>query len=74
MDTVEARSRDGGYVNPFFVATVYAALQDSAGVFRWLNKALEQNDWALFELRVHPAFKAYRADPAFQALVRKAHL
>jgi eukaryotic-like serine/threonine-protein kinase len=72
LDTVEARSRAGGYVGAFFVAVNYAALHDSAAAFRWLNTAIERNDWALFELRVYPAFRPYRADPAFRAILRRA--
>jgi len=72
LDTVEIHARSGGYANPLFVATIYAALQNEAGMYRWLNVAVAQNNWALFMLRRHPAFRPYRSEPAFQALLREA--
>jgi tetratricopeptide (TPR) repeat protein len=72
LDTLEMHARSGGYANPFFVAIIYAALQSEAGMYRWLNAAVAQDNWALFELRRHPAFRPYRSEPAFQALLREA--
>jgi eukaryotic-like serine/threonine-protein kinase len=74
LGTVEASAVHGRYVDAFAVATVFAALHDRAAVYRWLNKAVDDNDWALFQLRVHPAFREYRSEPEFQKLARRARM
>lgn len=74
VGTVEASAVHGRYVDAFAFATVYAALHDRAAVYRWLNKAVDDNDWALFQLRVHPAFREYRSAPEFQRLARRARM
>ena len=71
-DSIEARARDGGYVNAFFFATVYAAMHDRAAMYRWLDAAIASKDWALFELRLHPAFREWRDDPEFREIERRA--
>ncbi len=74
IDSIEVRRHNGAYANAFGAATVYAALQDREGVMRWLNIAVDDNEWTLFMVRHSPAFKAYRNDRAFLALLRRARL
>jgi hypothetical protein len=69
----EARAREGGQVDPFFLALVFAALHNDAKVFEWLNRAVANRSSTLFWLRAHPAFKPWRNDPRFQALVRQVY-
>ena len=71
-DSIETRAREGLYVNSFFFATVYAAMHDRDAMYRWLNTAVASKDWALFELRVHPAFREWREEPEFRELERRA--
>jgi hypothetical protein len=70
--TVEEKDRQGQYVSAYLVATVFAARGERENVFRWLRKAIANNDWALFLMRCDPAFRSYRDDPEFQALERNA--
>jgi serine/threonine-protein kinase len=70
----EARARAGQYVNAFTVATVCAALNDRACTYSWLNRAIQNHDWALFQMRLHRSFAPYRAEPEFQELQRRVGL
>lgn len=74
MQAVELRARNGREVNAFFVAQIYAEMKDSASMYRWLNKAIDENDWALFEMRFTPSFKPFRSSVQFQSLLRRAHV
>ena len=74
LAAVELRARDRQEVNAFFVAQIYAEMNDSASMYRWLNKAIDDNDWGLFEMRFTPAFVRYRSSAQFQALLRRAHV
>ena len=56
-----------------WLKTVCGALNDREGVFRWLEAVLEQHAGLIFMMRRHPAFERYRADPRFQAIMRKVY-
>lgn len=70
-DSIEKRS---GYVPAFGLATVYAALGDSAKVFQLLNRAIKDHEAVLFFLGKHRAFQAYHGTPAFTELLKRAHV
>jgi serine/threonine protein kinase/tetratricopeptide (TPR) repeat protein len=69
---VEEKDRQGEYTSAYFVATVFAARRERDNAFRWLRKAIANNDWGLILMRSDPAFRGYRDDPEFQALERSA--
>ncbi len=70
---MDGRRRAGELVDAYWLARVYAGLGDSTGTFRWLDRALTDHAWGLFMLRRDPAFKPYRADPRFRALVKQVY-
>jgi len=72
VDSVEAAAASGHFVNGFFFAAAYAALNDRASTYRWLNRALEDKSCCMFQLRTLPAFRSFRSDPEFLAIVRRA--
>lgn len=72
VDSVEAAAASGHYVNGFFFAQAYAALNDRASTYRWLNRALEDKSCCFFQLRALPAFRSFRSDPEFLAIVRRS--
>ncbi|MDQ2932322.1 MAG: protein kinase [Gemmatimonadota bacterium] len=74
LEMVEARAQNRQAVSGFFVAQVYGILGDTTNMYRWLDKSIETNEWALFELRFTPAFRPYRSTQRFQALLRKARV
>jgi len=63
----------GGRYSAFNLATVYAALGDSATVFRLLDRAITDHDILLFFLAKHYAFTRYHGAPAFAALLKRVH-
>ena len=73
-DSVAAQAATGSYVDHFALAMVDATLADSQALFRSLNQAVDEHNWALFFLRVHWAFKRYRDTPAFADIMRRAHV
>ena len=72
LDSAESRSRNRQYVGAISVARGYAEIQDSSNVYRWLDKAINENDLGLGEMRWNKSFQPYRSSPHFQMLLRKA--
>jgi Tfp pilus assembly protein PilF len=68
-----ARARSGKPLDGFRVAMACAALNDRAGVFQWLDAALQDHAGLIFMLRRHPAFERYRDDPRFKAVMRQVY-
>ncbi len=69
----EARRRAGEPVDAFWTAGTYAALKDDAKVFEWLDRGVREHSSVLFMLRRHPAFREYRNDPRFIAVLRRVY-
>lgn len=59
------------YVSPYNIARVYAAHRDAARVFEWLERAYEEHNPDLIELRTEPVFDSVRGDARFSALLRR---
>ena len=62
------------WVAPYLIATVHFALDDKDRGFEWLEKAFAQYDESLNFMTVDPLLDAYRADPRFMDLLRRAGL
>ncbi len=69
---LESRAKHGGYVDPYAIARVYAAVGDTARAWAWLDRAVTSGTWDLWGLPSDPAFKAYRNDARFQLLYARA--
>ncbi|MFL6276066.1 MAG: TPR end-of-group domain-containing protein [Blastocatellia bacterium] len=67
----QALSSANGYVVPYFVATVYAALGDSEQAFAWLERAYTERSNYLAWLKTDPRMNGLRADPRFADLLRR---
>jgi len=69
--------RTGPYLQPYFVARVYAALNDKAKALEWLEKAEQDRSEYLFlgtnggGLRTDPAWDELKEEPRFKALLKK---
>jgi eukaryotic-like serine/threonine-protein kinase len=70
---LEARAATG-YVASATRAIVYAGLGDRDHAFAWLDKAYDERDWVLRELKAYPLFDGLRSDPRFAALLRRMKL
>ena len=58
------------YVYPSRFATAYLGLEKDEAVM-WLERAYDEQDPALFWLKVAPIYDPLRSEPRFQALMRK---
>jgi len=62
------------YVPPYFIASLYAALDDRDAAFQWLDKAYKQRDLYMAGIKVDPAVDPLRPDARFQELSREMAL
>jgi len=59
------------YVSSLHFAVIHAKLGQNDRAFAWLEKAFEERQPWLGQLRVDPQFEALRSDPRFADLVRR---
>jgi len=69
---LESRAAHGGYVDPYAIARVYAAIGDTTRMWPWLSRAVTSGAWDLWGLHSDPAFKTFRNDVRFQTLDARA--
>jgi len=62
------------YISPFYVALVFTCLGQKDQAFEWLDKAYEEHDVYLSQLKVFPLFDSLRSDPRYKALLKKMNL
>jgi hypothetical protein len=59
------------HVTPYWIGMVYIGLGEKAEALRWLEKAYEERSvWMCF-IKMDPTLEPLRAEPRFQALMRK---
>ena len=59
------------YVSPFYIALVYAGLNEQAHSVQWLQKAIDDRSNPCIFLRVDPDFDNLRKDTRFEALLAR---
>lgn len=62
------------YVSPFSMATIYAGLGETNQAFDWLEQAYQDRSRSMVWLNVADELEPLRADPRFDALVRRVGL
>lgn len=62
------------YVSPYTVAAIYAGLNDKDQAFKSLERAFEERDVWLMNLKVDPVFAKLRSDKRFQDLLTRTGL
>lgn len=71
----ELRDLEGRrYVSPYTVAAIYTGLGEKEQAFKWLEKAYDERDVWLVNLKVDPVFSRLRSDRRFQDLLTRAGL
>jgi TolB-like protein/tetratricopeptide (TPR) repeat protein len=60
-----------GFVSPYHVAVIHAALGETDQAFDWLGRACDVQSEALIWLAVDPMLDSLRADPRFHALMSR---
>jgi DNA-binding winged helix-turn-helix (wHTH) protein/TolB-like protein/Flp pilus assembly protein TadD len=75
LDQAKERMKEKAeFVQALSLAGFAARLGDNEEAFRWLEKAYEERDGELTELKVDPRFESLRADPRFKDLLRRLRL
>jgi Tfp pilus assembly protein PilF len=62
------------YVTPLGMAHLYFALGENDQGFKWLDKAYEDLDSELNNIKVNPLYDSVRSDPRFKAMLKKMGL
>jgi tetratricopeptide (TPR) repeat protein len=62
------------YVSPVGMARLYFALGENDQGFKWLDKAYEERDSWLWDIKVIPLDDNIRSDPRFKAMLKKMGL
>ena len=62
------------YVSPYTVAAIHTGLGERDQAFKWLERAYEERDVWLMNLKVDPVFAKLRSDKRFQDLLTRAGL
>jgi DNA-binding winged helix-turn-helix (wHTH) protein/TolB-like protein/Tfp pilus assembly protein PilF len=62
------------YVSPYTVAAIYAGLGDEQKAFEWLEKAVEERDIWLMNLKVDPVFAKLRSQRKFTDILARIRL
>jgi hypothetical protein len=62
------------YVSPYTVAAIYAGLGDNEQVFKWLDKAVDERDIWLMNLKVDPVFSKLRQQRRFTDILARIRL
>jgi hypothetical protein len=53
------------------IGAVHARLGEKDAAFEWLEKAFQERENFLLQLKVHPMFDGLHGDPRFDALVKR---
>ncbi len=62
------------YVQPVFVARVYALLGDAPAALAWLERAYTERDGWVIYMGIDPTFEPFRAEPSFLRLLARLRL
>lgn len=73
LERLEAMARTR-YVPPSMFAFTYLGLRDVDQAFEWLDRAVDARDQIMMPIKTYVFFDPIRADPRFQALLRKMKL
>jgi serine/threonine-protein kinase len=73
-DLSEVKGAGTRYVSPYTIAAVHTALGDRDQAFKWLERANDERDVWLMNLKVDPVFAKLRSEKRFQDLLTRAGL
>ena len=62
------------YVSPYTVAAIHAGLGDRDQAFKWLERAVEERDIWLMNLKVDPVFAKLRSHREFTDILARLRL
>jgi tetratricopeptide (TPR) repeat protein len=62
------------YIPPTIRAGIYGLLGDKDPAFAWLEKAIEDRDPDMSQIKINPAYDSLRSDPRFNRLLQRVNL
>jgi tetratricopeptide (TPR) repeat protein len=62
------------YVEPYFLALIYTALDENDPAFAWLERGYEEHFSTMGALKLDPMFDSLRDDPRFENLLQRMGL
>jgi len=68
---VESAWKPGDPLSSYFVAAAHAVLGEKEAAFEWLEKAFQERESHLLELKVSPWFDNLHGDTRFDDLVKR---
>jgi serine/threonine-protein kinase len=74
LQRLDAEAKQGHYVTRYAFAVIHAGLGDAEKALAELENAYAEHAWAMFTLKVEPAFDGLRADPRFAILLKRLGL
>ncbi len=74
LNLLHERMNRGEYVPSLNIAFIYTSLGDKDQAFFWLDKAFDERESKLKDIKVEPIFDPLRSDPRFAELVRRIGL
>ena len=72
LDTLIVQNKE--YPVSFFIALVYAGLNDKDNAFKWLEDAIEKRSGSVRYLKMEPRLNNLRNDPRYSVLMKKVGL
>ncbi len=72
-DLIERSKQSKAFKNAT-IAKTYFVLGDEEKGFLWLEKAVEEHDCRLRELKIAPEYDSVRSDPRFKTILKKINL
>lgn len=67
-------SSKGHYASPFWIAQLYARLDEKDQAFQWLERAYQERNHNLALIKTDPMFDGLHSDPRYQDLLRRLNL
>ena len=73
ISELEARKKTE-YIRPYYLAKIYAGMDDKDQAFRWLDEAYAECDMSLVHMKTDETMSNLRSDSRFDKLVKKMRL
>lgn len=73
ISELEARKKKE-YIRPYYLAKIYAGMDDKDQAFRWLDEAYAEHDMSLVHIKTDETLSNLRSDSRFTMLVEKMGL
>ena len=70
IDELKARARQH-HITGFLFAQAYTGLGEKDEALAWLERAYEEHDQDMVDIKAYPGWEALHSEPRFQALVRR---